>query len=257
MSVAFRKYRKTAAHSYCFGVFPTLELLTHQPDKAVNVLLVNERGGGNGVEHIRSICRQRHIPVLVAPRAIERIGGAGSAVVGVFKKYDQAIASHTDHLVLVNPRYMGNLGTIIRTMVGFGLRDLALIQPAPHILAPEVVRGSMGAVFQTRWQYYTDFAAYRRRHRHHLYCLMPDGRARLDQLVVRQPYALVFGSEGDGLPSRFHQLGTSVRIPQTEQVDSLNLAVAVAITLYHVAAREAKQPAPSASPRPHPRGSSF
>ena len=58
---------------------------------------------------------------------------------------------------------------------------------------------------------------------------MPDGRERLDHLTVRRPCALVFGSEGEGLPTSFHNIGTSVQIPQTTAIDSLNLAMVLLV----------------------------
>ena len=63
---------------------------------------------------------------------------------------------------------------------------------------------------------------------------MTDGRVPLEELTVRRPFALVFGDEAAGLPDRFHEFGTSVRIMHTTGIDSLNLATAVGITLYHV-----------------------
>ena len=50
--------------------------------------------------------------------------------------------------------------------------------------------------------------------------------------TVKQPYALVFGNEGSGLPPEFSALGQAVRIPHSDAIDSLNLAVAAAIGAY-------------------------
>ena len=57
-----RRYRKEYGHSYSFGVFPTLELLTHRPRSAIMVL-VNSAGSKNqGVLRIEDICRAQDIP---------------------------------------------------------------------------------------------------------------------------------------------------------------------------------------------------
>ena len=42
----------------------------------------------------------------------------------------------------------------------------------------------------------------------------------------------MFGNEQTGLPAHFASLGQSVVIPQTNEIDSLNLAVAVSIGTY-------------------------
>jgi len=43
---------------------------------------------------------------------------------------------------------------------------------------------------------------------------------------------LIFGNEGAGLPAEFSQLGQPVRIPHSNDIDSLNLSVAAAIGMY-------------------------
>ena len=45
-------------------------------------------------------------------------------------------------------------------------------------------------------------------------------------------YSLIFGNEAMGLPEYFSELGTSVKIPQSEWVDSLNISVAVGIGVF-------------------------
>jgi TrmH family RNA methyltransferase len=61
---------------------------------------------------------------------------------------------------------------------------------------------------------------------------MTDGKISLPESTLETLYALVFGDESSGLGSEYHQYGTSLRIPQAKDVDSLNLAMAVGITLY-------------------------
>jgi tRNA G18 (ribose-2'-O)-methylase SpoU len=63
---------------------------------------------------------------------------------------------------------------------------------------------------------------------------MLDGVADLEQAAAEKhtPYALVFGNEGAGLPPEFGRLGQAVKIRQSAAVDSLNLAVSVAVAAY-------------------------
>ena len=48
----------------------------------------------------------------------------------------------------------------------------------------------------------------------------------------KQPFTLIFGNEASGLPPEFARMGQSVLIPQTNEVDSLNLSVSVGIGVY-------------------------
>jgi len=236
MDVKLRAYKKEFDYSYAIGVFPTLELLDARPEQVLQVLLSSQAGTNAGVAKIQRICAERNIPVEIADRAISRLSHSEkNYAIGILHKYEALLRPADNHLALVNPSDTGNLGTVIRAMLGFGLADLAVIRPAVDAFDPKVIRASMGAVFRIRFQYFDDFTAYNRQFGHHLYPFMTDGQAVLGEVAFAEPFTLVFGNESAGLPAEFHQLGTSVRIPQTAQVDSLNLAVSVGIALYQAA----------------------
>lgn len=233
MDFRLKRYQKEFEHSYSFGVFATLELLACRPEHVLGVVLASKGERNSGIERLRDECAALGIAAEVGDAAIERLSPKESHLaVGVFRKYRSALDAARDHVVLVNPGDMGNLGTIARTMAAFGLSDLALIRPAADLFDPRAVRASMGALFRLSCQYFDDFDAYRAAFARRLYPLMTDGRVALGEARFIPPFALVFGSESSGLPASFHDLGTSVRIPHMGLVDSLNLSVAVGIALY-------------------------
>lgn len=233
VDVALKPYKKELDYSYSFGVFPTLELLHAQPQSVLKVLL-NEAGRKNrGVAKIEQLCRRHHIRVETNDRAVERLAPKENVyAIGVFKKYAGKLDTSANHLVLVSPSDMGNLGTIVRTALGFGVTNLALVRPAADIFDPRVVRASMGALFNVTFHYFDTFAGYRDTFHHNLYPFMTGGRTPLAQVRFDPPYALVFGNESSGLPEDYLSMGTSVTIPQGHQIDSLNLTIAVGIGLY-------------------------
>ena len=88
----------------------------------------------------------------------------------------------------------------------------------------------MGAFYRMRVQVYDSFEDYRARYpRRQMYPFMLDGAKTIDEVApaAQPPFSLVFGNEQTGLPAHFAQLGQSVFIPQSREIDSLNLAVAV------------------------------
>ena len=127
---------------------------------------------------------------------------------------------------------MGNLGTIIRTMLGFGFQDLAIIQPAADVYHPDVIRASMGAIFKLRVQRFASFDDYNNKYMRNFYALITDGDVNLPEVRFCTPYSLIFGNESSGLPDEFKKIGTNVKIQQSKKINSLNLAVSVGITLY-------------------------
>lgn len=233
----WKKYDKDAPHAYAFGVFPTLELLRYQTRRVVEVLLHSQGERNEGIDKINALCEHARIPCTVDDKQVERLSPKENTyAIGVFQKYYPHLDPDTNHLVLVNPGDMGNLGTIIRTMLGFGVSHLALIRPAVDIFDPRVMRASMGAAFQLAFQYFESFDAYHAAFvPHHVYPFMTDGAVSLPEANFQPPFALVFGSESSGLPPAYHTYGTSVRIPQRPAIDSLNLSVAVGIALYAAA----------------------
>ena len=153
----------------------------------------------------------------------------------VFSKWQAELRPELPHVVLHHPMDEGNLGTIQRTLLGLGLKDIAVIRPAADVFEPHVVRAAMGAVFSLRVKQYDSFEDYRREYPNHaLYPFMLDGSVLLEDAVRQRktPYALIFGNEGSGLPSEFSKLGQAVRIPHSGEIDSLNLSIAVGIGAY-------------------------
>lgn len=230
----WKKYDKDAPHSYTFGVFPTLELLRYQTQRVVEVILHSQGERNEGVDKIRALCQHARIGCDVNDKLIERLSPKENTyAIGVFQKYYPKLDPDAGHLVLVSPGDMGNLGTASRTMLGFGLDNLALIRPAVDIFDPRAIRASMGATFQLAFDYFDSFDAYRAAFgAHHVYPFMTDGAVSLPDADFQPPFALVFGSESSGLPADYHGYGTSVRIPQRPAIDSLNLSVAIGIALY-------------------------
>ncbi len=236
----YRAYKRDADYSYAFGVFPTLELLHARPGVVREVLLSPEGAENQGVSKIMELCVRLGIPASVDGKQVTRLSPKENCyAVGVFGKYSTALNPSGNHLVLVNPGDMGNLGTIMRTMVGFGVKDLAIVRPAADVFDPKAVRSSMGALFRLSCRYFDSFDEYLGTgpgtDRRAVFTFMLDGKEQLPAVKPDpgRPFALVFGNESSGLDDRFQDAGTSVTIPQSSEIDSLNLSVAVGIALYH------------------------
>ncbi|MDD3410096.1 MAG: TrmH family RNA methyltransferase [Eubacteriales bacterium] len=230
-----KPYDAELTYSYAPGVFPSLALMSAAPERAQRLLL-SSRAEGEGIEKLRAVCRERGVREEVADKALARVSGKGNCFAAVvFEKWQAELAGDAPHVVLHHPMDEGNLGTIQRTLLGLGVRDVAIIRPAADPFDPHVVRATMGAIFSLRLKQYPDFESYRAEHpRHALYPFMLDGSTPLESAVtaVKTPWALVFGNEGSGLPPEFSALGQAVRIPHSHDIDSLNLAIAVAIGSY-------------------------
>ncbi len=228
-----KPYSNKSDISYTIGVFPTIELLNSKPKQLIKVLLNPKGDKNNGISKITEICEQNNIPLETNKALIEKLSKSENTyAVGVFSKYQSKLEKNKNHLVLVNPSDMGNLGTICRTMLAFDFYDLAIINPAVDIFDPKVIRASMGAVFKLNFEYFTAFEDYKSAHQNKIYAFMGDGEKSITEVKYHEPFSLIFGNEGAGLDDDYRDIGTSVKIPQSDQIDSFNLSIAVAIGLY-------------------------
>ncbi len=226
-------YQKDSLESYTLGVFVTIELLENHIDDVISVILSSKGEKNQGVKKIIDICTRHHIPCEINDKTIQKLSKKENCyAIGVFKKYETKLDKNLNHVVLVNPGDMGNLGTIMRTMVGFGINDLAIIRPGVDMYDPKAVRASMGSLFHLRVAYFDSFEEYLKAYPHHVYCLMLKGAKSLFETQFKAPYSLVFGNESSGLPDEFLNYGQSVLINHTNKIDSLNLSMALGITLY-------------------------
>ena len=192
--------------------------------------------GYTDADGIKALCTRSNIPIEVNNKLIGRLSDKENCyVVGVFKKYSCRLAEDKPHIVLVNPSNMGNLGTILRTIVGFGIYDIAIVLPGADIFHPKSVRASMGALFKLNFQLYDSFDDYRSEfNKHELFTFMinKENTQNIKNCPKPRLFSLVFGNEATGLDDSYLNVGTSVMIPQTADVDSLNLTIAVGIGVY-------------------------
>ncbi len=226
----FRAYDKTGDVSYALGAFPTMELVGRRPDDVTAIALHSRFRMTKEVEDILAPVADK---VYVSDRDVERIAKKGNTfVVGEFRKRYAPFVSET-HVTLVRPSDAGNLGTIMRTMLGFGVRRLVVVGEAADVYDPRTVRASMGAVFALDVSLFSSWEDYAAAFDGQKYLFMLDPRSRpLGTVEAAEPCAFVFGNEGSGLPPGLATAGTPVIIPHSRDIDSLNLPQAVAIGLY-------------------------
>ena len=233
MKNIIKPYRKEFDYSYTSGAAVTIELLKARPDLVEHVYI---HSSFNQPEQIMILCDQNGVAYTVDDVVFRRINQKENTyILGIFKKYPSAIATGASHVVLVNPADMGNLGTIIRTLTGFNIHDLAIVTPAADIWNPKTIRASMGSMFHLRFQHFESIHEYLDSFSSHdIYSFMLDGDVVLYSGIApkHQPYSLIFGNEATGLDESFKNIGTSVKIPQSMLIDSLNLSVAVALGVY-------------------------
>ena len=229
-------YDKRADYSYCLGLYPCHALLDSRPGAVQRLLLHPDGLGSEGVEKLRGRCAELGVREEMAERVLKRESRKDNCFAAlVFEKYQLALDPEADHAVFCQISDGGNLGTACRAAVGFGYRNLAVVRPCVDVFDPHVLRASMGAFFRLNARVYDSFDEYRAEFPERETCpFMLGGSVPLNDAArnAGHPHTLVFGNEAAGLPRVFQTYGQSVRIPQSDEIDSLNLAVAASIAMY-------------------------
>ena len=239
-------YKAELDYSYAPGIFPSMECLRYRPTHVRRLLIHSTAAGREGVDRLAALAGEIGVRVEPADKALARISGKENCyAAAVFAKFEDVLDSEKPHVLLHQPGDSGNVGTILRTALGFGIEDVALIRPCVDVFDPKTVRASMGSLFRLRVRVYPDFETYREEMgERDYYPFMLDASIPLTEALeqpVRSRRTLIFGNEGHGLPPFFASVGQPVRIPSNEKVDSLNLAIAAGIGIYAFLDKEKRQ----------------
>lgn len=154
----------------------------------------------------------------------------------------QVIAGSRRILVLEDIVDHTNIGAIFRCAAALGVDGVVLSPRCADPLYRRAVKVSMGAVFAVPYGRMTDWhhgLAELRAAGFSLLALTPDqGSVPIDKVALGERVALLLGSEGDGLSSRWlHEADVAVCIPMSSGamalgVDSLNVVAAAAIACH-------------------------
>lgn len=182
-------------------------------------------------------------------RAMKKLATTDSVppCVGIFQKPRHTLQEMLSHpqlflLVLDGLQDAGNVGTLIRSAVAFGVSGILLAKDTVNPYHPKVIRGSAGLVFHRPVLSVTES----------LEALLPllgvnillasnrgPQLSSYKEANYCEPMALVLGKEGPGLPEVLVSQYPTVNIPLSTDVDSLNVAISGSIILAEAAAQRA------------------
>lgn len=228
-----KRYKKGDNQSYTLGTTLTIELLKQKPE-ICKVVYLHPDLVGDGKNRIIALCEKENIPYEINTKVFNILSQKENCfAIGVFDLFSCELEKEKNHVVLVNPSNFGNLGTIMRSMCGFGIKDLAIITPAVDVFDPNVVRSSMGAVFDVRFKHFSNFEDYVNYvGKRTFYPFMLQASQNMSEITFESPSSLIFGNESSGLPSNFVEIGKPLIIKHSNEIDSLNLSIACSIALY-------------------------
>lgn len=130
----------------------------------------------------------------------------------------------------------GNLGAIIRSGAAAGAAGIILEEGTVDLYNPKVVRSTMGAIATIPIFYdltFKEIRDYLKGENFNVYLSHMEGANPYWEIPIDRRTAIVFGNEGAGLSNQWQNAGfENIFIPQTDKIESLNVAMAAGIIAF-------------------------
>ncbi len=226
-------YKSNNIYTYGLGATVAMEYLLKRRDAVKAVILHPGFRSVETIEKIKNICGN-DIPISTEEKPFNILSKKDNCFVIAVIEKKKVELKDGNHMVLVNPSNCGNMGTIVRSCLGFGVEDLAIVgKTSADPFDPKTIRASMGACASVRIEVFDDFEDYAKRFpSNNLYPFMLDGSTKLQETTINKPFSLIMGNEATGLDPAFQNIGQPIRIEHSGNIDSLNITIAASIGLY-------------------------
>ena len=196
------------------------------------------------------LARSKRIPIQVEPPdRLDRLvqGGRHQGIVGMVgaKAYadedellEQTLQQRNSALLVVldNIQDPQNLGAVLRTAEAAGVHGVFIPERRSVGLTASVAKASAGALEYLQVARARNISRLLEKFQESgilTYALDPSASTPYTALDLREPVALVFGAEGGGIrPGVMSKCDGRAMIPMHGRIESLNLSVTVALTLF-------------------------
>ena len=140
-------------------------------------------------------------------------------------------------IALCSVRDPGNLGSVIRSAVAFGVDHIIISSDSADIYNPKTVRSAMGNLFAVKVTVVSDLGAFvnaaRESGRRVFAAELTEDAKSLSDLDLVSTDIFMIGNEGHGIPKEVSRLcDGSIYIPISPKTESLNASVAAAIFMW-------------------------
>lgn len=174
------------------------------------------------------------ITELVAKKIANSVTHTGIFALSTFS-IAKELSADENFVVLDGVQDPTNVGAIIRTALAFNIKNIVFLNSA-FAFSPKVIRTSMGYVFNINVITMTksEFLEKVKKENIHLVAGTMQGQ-NIAKYSAKLPFGIVVGNEGNGISTDMLQACKSqVSVPMHNGVESLNVAVSLAIIMYEL-----------------------
>ncbi len=228
-----KKYRKEMNLFLAEGIKVCDELL--KSDYTIEKVII-EKSNQNLINKYSALLSEHQI-LLGSLDDITRLSDTESPqdIIAYAKVRENHINYQDNFIYLEDIQDPGNLGTIIRTALWFGVENIYVSDNSVDFFSPKVIRSTMGAVFHSNIvRIHPEINLREMFNEHKLYGTALQSEKSIKDVVKSEKFGLFFGNEARGLsPEIMKYLDETFIISGSDDIESLNLSVAAGIALYH------------------------
>ena len=172
-----------------------------------------------------------------------------AGICAVYKKQDKNINLNQSILYLNGVSDPGNVGTILRTALAFGINNIVVDVDCADIYNPKTIQAARDAIFKVNIEYDTNFSIFKKiKAKMKIYATnVVDGVSIKSILKEESSFAkatadkedksfcVVLGNEANGVSKQIlKQSDGFIKIDMNSEIESLNVAISAGIILYEI-----------------------
>ncbi|EKE21881.1 MAG: RNA methyltransferase, TrmH family [uncultured bacterium] len=163
---------------------------------------------------------------------------SSQGVVAVYEKKEMALDWNKDIIYLNGINDPGNLGTILRSALAFGLKNIVLDEKCTDIYNLKTIQAAKDAIFKLNIVFDKDSEIFRkiRENNFTIYTTNVQKGESLDGIFeIKKKRCIILGSESQGVDVILEKEADKfINIKTTSSIESLNVAISAAIIFYEL-----------------------
>lgn len=176
---------------------------------------------------------------LASRRTIEKISDTVTpqGIIAIVAQKETTInTASKSFIAFENAQDPGNLGTIIRTAVWFGINNIILSENSGDLYNPKGIRASMGNIFHINFVYTDNLFDFCKDYypNHKFFAASLNTDKYLTDIQIPEKFGIFFGNESKGLSEEvLSKIQNKFIIRGAGIAESLNVASSAAISLFY------------------------
>ncbi len=157
-------------------------------------------------------------------------------IAAVYSKIERKI-DYTKPVVYLNAiNDPGNLGTILRSALAFGLKNIVVDEFCADVYNPKTINAAKDAIFKLNIEFDENREILREiKSKMPVYATRLEKSAGLEIIKKQKLFCVVLGSESHGVDKKIQEMRDGfIRIPMSSEIESLNVAASAAIIFYEI-----------------------